>query len=333
MRTPRSSSARRAPVPPSRGPDGAGPVGSSAARSTCSPAGPPRRRRARGCSAGSAAARPTPGRGRPASRRRAAARGRRSRGRRRRERPRGRPTSRGPAAAPAGRARSPVAAGQRPHRVPLRRLQPRRGDPERGVQLGELARPPGRRPPSQPVVLGDQRRAAGSRGDSGEVRRIQRVRPQRGAQRLGARAGRPAARRCRRAGGGAPLDGAPAVTARRGRSGKRAVSSPRRPRSARPRPHGPRRSSAPRPSPAPAARCPTAGAARVRCRPGAPRRRPPPRWTAGDAATASLSATRTFSSTCGRTVTTPARSARLLPVWAIRAITRSAVSSPSPVVA
>ena len=55
--------------------------------------------------------------------------------------------------------------------------------------------------------------------------------------------------------------------------------------------------------------------------------------TSSDAATASLSATRTFSSTCGSTVTTDASSASGAPVAAIRAISRSAVSSPSPVVA
>ena len=173
MRTPRSSSARRAPVPPSRGPDGGRSVGSSAARSILQ-SQPDRR-------VGVALERVPQGQQplgplpavvvRPAGGE-LPGEVRRPRGRRRRERSRGRPTSRGPAAARCGRARSSVAAGHRPHRLPLGRspAPPRRSrarSPVRPARApsGTPPRPAGRtrRPaPRPPGAAATAARSAGS---------------------------------------------------------------------------------------------------------------------------------------------------------------------------
>jgi serine/threonine-protein kinase HipA len=56
-------------------------------------------------------------------------------------------------------------------------------------------------------------------------------------------------------------------------------------------------------------------------------------WTAGSVPARDLSTSLTLTSTCGRRVIAPARSLSVLPVWATRARSMTAVSVPSPVVA
>ena len=116
-----------------------------------------------------------------------------------------------------------------------------------------------------------------------------------------------------------PRDGISRKTGSRRRSRRRAA--------------GPSPRSRPRPSPGSAARCRRAGPApgrRRRARP--PRPRPPPRRPRASVIP-SRSATRMFTITCGRRRIAPASSARETPRAAASERNRTAVSSPSPVVA